>query len=284
VVATLIVIGVSQWRMASEADIATVGSRDLASLSAAPSPSASASPSPAATGPWQTLNGAEQGQQVLLSVPVHLEIPRIDVDAKVLPVGLDENRAVAIPEDIFKIGWYELGVPPGAYRGSAVLVGHRDGREQGHGAFYDLGQLDVGDRVTVTDAAGGLLAYKVVSRELIEKKGLPYEELFSVDGPPRLTLISCGGYYDRNNGGYQDNVVVTAVPDYEASKPVPFPSGSPSSLASPSSSASGTSSLSSTPSGAAAAAGAGPVEVAVPQAGTIEESSQPGLLDGEALP
>ena len=34
----------------------------------------------------------------------------------------------------------------------------------------------------------------------------------AIEGDPRLTLISCGGYYDRANGGYQDNVVVTAVP------------------------------------------------------------------------
>jgi LPXTG-site transpeptidase (sortase) family protein len=105
-----------------------------------------------------------------------------------------------------------LGVPPGASQGSAVLVAHRDGRVQGHGVFYDLGNLDVGNRVVVTAADGTRLLYKVVSRELIAKKRLPYEELFAIDGPPRLTLISCGGYYDRNNGGYQDNVVVTAIP------------------------------------------------------------------------
>ena len=102
---------------------------------------------------------------------------------------------------------------PGAPQGSAVLVAHRDGRVQGHGVFYDLGQLSVGDKVVVTDAAGTKLKYKVVARELISKKGLPLKELFAIDGPHRLTLISCGGYYDKNNGGYQDNVVVTAVLD-----------------------------------------------------------------------
>jgi hypothetical protein len=27
-----------------------------------------------------------------------------------------------------------------------------------------------------------------------------------------LTLISCGGYYDPADGGYQDNIVISAVP------------------------------------------------------------------------
>ena len=73
-------------------------------------------------------------------------------------------------------------------------------------------------RSIVKTSAGDELPYEVVARESILKKRLPYEELFAVDGPPRLTLISCGGYYDPNNGGYQDNVVVTAVPMFE---PIP---------------------------------------------------------------
>ena len=48
--------------------------------------------------------------------------------------------------------------------------------------------------------------------ESIPKKKLPIDDVFATDGSPRLTLITCGGYYDRSNGGYQDNVVVTAVP------------------------------------------------------------------------
>ena len=63
----------------------------------------------------------------------------------------------------------------------------------------------------VLNSAGDELAYKVVSRESIVKKRMPLEELFAIDGPPRLTLISCGGYYDKDNGGYQENIVVTAV-------------------------------------------------------------------------
>ena len=212
----------SQRQASEQADIPTVGSRNLASLEAEATASASASPSPSMTAASPaaspspsvsaSLSPSVSASPPPLAPPVRVLIPRIDVSTRVLPVGLDEARAVAIPEDITKVGWYELGVPPGASQGSAVLVAHRDGRVQGHGVFYDLGQLGLGDRIYVTTSTGEKLAYRVVSRELISKKGLPLEELFAIDGPPRLTLISCGGYYDRNNGGYQDNVVVTAVP------------------------------------------------------------------------
>ena len=41
---------------------------------------------------------------------------------------------------------------------------------------------------------------------------LPTDDLFAVDGPARLTIITCGGVYERDNGGYQANVIITAVP------------------------------------------------------------------------
>lgn len=213
------VVGWTQWQIYSEANVATVGSRpSSSSAAAAPTPSiASAAPTPVADAPTSTQtptpSATPSPSAVTYPVPRRVRIPAIDVATRVVPVGIDENEALEVPEDVRLVGWYDLGVPPGADRGSAVLVAHRDSRTQGHGVFYDLGRLDVGDRVTVRNDAGEDLTYSVVSRESILKKRLPYEELFAVDGPPRLTLISCGGYYDPDNGGYQDNVVVTALPD-----------------------------------------------------------------------
>jgi len=149
---------------------------------------------------------------VRLAVPVRVRIPRIGITAPILATGLDKQKSMEIPEDIRKVGWYKLGVAPGSSRGSAVLVAHRDGRVQGHGAFYSIGSLNLGDRIFVTNSFGDQLKYKVVARERIPKAVLPTEKLFAVHGAPRLTLISCGGYYNKSRGGYQDNIVVTATP------------------------------------------------------------------------
>ena len=144
--------------------------------------------------------------------PIRIKIPALDVTANVIPVGVDKENAMEIPEDIMEVGWYRFGPAPGSSAGSAVLVAHRDGRIQGRGVFYSLGALNVDDPIIVTDDAGKRMEYRVVARESIPKKKLPIKEVFSAEGAPRLTLITCGGYYDRDNGGYQDNVVVTAVP------------------------------------------------------------------------
>jgi hypothetical protein len=52
----------------------------------------------------------------------------------------------------------------------------------------------------------------VAARELIQKRALPLDDLFRRDGPPRLTLITCGGPFLPEFGSYRDNVVVVAEP------------------------------------------------------------------------
>ena len=256
IVATLLVLGAFQWRAGEEIVVESVGSRPAVSES----PTPPATPTPAETSASPSPTPTESAGPVMVAAPVRVSIPALDVNTKVFPVGLDKNEAIEIPEDIRYVGWYDLGVPPGVDRGSAVLVAHRDGRVQGRGVFYSLGTLDVGDTVIVKTSAGVDLPYEVVSRESILKKRLPYEELFAVDGPPRLTLISCGGYYDPNNGGYQDNVVVTAVPMFE---PIATQPSTPAVEATP-----------------AATSAEGPVAVSVPEAATVRETSQPVLLGG----
>lgn len=145
-------------------------------------------------------------------VPVRVSIGRLGVQAPVDPVGVYEDGSVEIPEDITRVGWYQFGAGPGQGSGSTVIVGHRDGFDEGPGAFYSISALEPGDVVELALADGSTRSYEVVSREAIDRGLLPSDGVFDEDGPERLTLISCIGYFDRDNGGYQQNVVVTAVP------------------------------------------------------------------------
>lgn len=147
------------------------------------------------------------------SVPTRLQIPTLNIAASVLPVGVDRQRNVEVPESIDDVGWYRYGVSVGTSQGSAVLVAHRDGRIGGAGVFYDLGQLRRNDRILVTDSAGRRWEYRVVARELVTKSSFAVqaEDFFERTGPHRLTLITCGGAYIRDACGYQSNVIVTAM-------------------------------------------------------------------------
>jgi LPXTG-site transpeptidase (sortase) family protein len=156
---------------------------------------------------------ASYGKPSAVPRPVALRIPSADVDAPVLPVGVREGDAVDVPEDARTVGWYRYGVAPGAAEGSAVLVGHVDSIRQGKGELFKMLDVEVGARIEVERADGSRLSYRVTSVEKIEKRRLPAEELFARDGPPVLTLITCGGPFDPDRGGYRDNVVVTGVPE-----------------------------------------------------------------------
>jgi LPXTG-site transpeptidase (sortase) family protein len=126
-------------------------------------------------------------------------------------VGVEPDGQMTIPADVDRVGWYRFGPTPGD-DGSAVIAGHVDDREQGLGAMAPLREAAVGDEVVVTDAAGAAVRWRVVSREVIEKQELPLARLFARDGPPRLTLITCGGPFLAEFGSYRDNVVVVAEP------------------------------------------------------------------------
>ena len=180
-----------------------------------------ASTAPAREGPaagaaavptYQADLAARDGSATQALTPTVLTIAAIAVSAPVEPVGVASDGMVAIPPDAHHVGWYEFGPAPGDAAGSAVIVGHRDSRTQGRGALYDLGAVSLGDKVQVRLSSGKTLTYRVVERRRYPKQGLPWATFFTDRGPPRLTVITCGGPYDPRHGGYQDNLIVTATP------------------------------------------------------------------------
>ena len=46
----------------------------------------------------------------------------------------------------------------------------------------------------------------------MNKAELPVDRAVRPRRPPRLTLITCGGEFDRAAGSFRDNVVVVAEP------------------------------------------------------------------------
>ncbi len=143
--------------------------------------------------------------------PVALAVPALDVEAPVDPVGVRDDGQMAIPDDVGRVGWYRFGPAPGS-GGATVLAGHVDDREQGLGELAALREAEVGTEVLVTDATGGTTRWRVVSREQVDKQALPVDRLFAREGPPRLVLVTCGGEFVPERGGYESNVVVVAEP------------------------------------------------------------------------
>jgi sortase (surface protein transpeptidase) len=183
----------------------------LVGCGATPAPAPAVVPAALATATATATATAGASDPGDVAPPARIRLPSLGVDTAVVAVGVDARGEMAVPEDVRETGWYRFGPAPGSGAGSSVVSGHVDDRVQGRGAFYRLVDLAVGDPVVVTTAAGADLAFRVSAVRRIPKSTLPVDELFARDGPPHLTLVTCGGTFDRALGSYRDNVVVTAV-------------------------------------------------------------------------
>ncbi len=144
--------------------------------------------------------------------PTGLRIEAIGVSADIEPHGVDRSTGqMDVPDNVSDVGWYMYGPSPGD-PGSAVLAAHVDLYGQGPGVFFDLDRLEPGDVISVSFDDGTEALFDVRARNTYRKDQLPTDVLFNRDGPPILSLVTCGGGFDRSTSRYDSNVVVFASP------------------------------------------------------------------------
>ncbi len=151
--------------------------------------------------------------------PQSVEVPSVGITMPVRATGVARDGQMELPDDPRVMGWYRFGPLPGAARGSSVLAGHVDARDFGTGPLARLAAVQPGAVVIVTAADGTALRYRVSSVERITKAALPLDRLFAPDGRHRLALVTCGGRFLPDAGGYEDNIVLTATPLREGGRP-----------------------------------------------------------------
>ncbi|WP_093802147.1 sortase domain-bontaining protein [Streptomyces sp. Wb2n-11] len=114
------------------------------------------------------------------SEPVRITAKHISLAAPVEAVGTAKDGSVALPADADRAGWYTGSVTPGE-RGNAILVAHLDSTS-GPAAFYGLGALRNGDRITVTRRDRSTATFTVTSMTVWPKDNFPSERVYA---PPR---------------------------------------------------------------------------------------------------
>ncbi len=147
-----------------------------------------------------------------VAAPTRLVIPSLDLQMPIVATGVLPDGQMELPDNPDRVGWYRFGPAPGEDRGSVVLGGHVDSVKYGVGPLAGLAAVERGARITVLDADDQPVAYRVTSVERISKSALPVDRLFAPDVKPRLVVITCGGRYLPDAGGYEDNIVVIAKP------------------------------------------------------------------------
>jgi hypothetical protein len=140
--------------------------------------------------------------------PVKLSLPSLGVDAEVVPVGQDEEGAMATPPDPDTVAWY-AGGPGMGVPGNAVFAAHVNwaGRLRVFGLLHELGE---GDPILIVDAEGHGYKYVVESSHWVRAEGAPVEEIFASTDRTVVTLITCGGEYIAATREYLDRLIVKA--------------------------------------------------------------------------
>ncbi|MGA9290372.1 MAG: class F sortase [Anaerobacillus sp.] len=139
-------------------------------------------------------------------IPEQLSIPAINVDAEVEHVGQLSNGQMDVPKEDRNVGWYQLGAKPGEV-GNAVLAGHVDNKT-GPSVFFDLGHLEPGDVVTVSNENGKSYDFEVQKVESYPRNEAPLEKVFGTSSHVGLNLITCTGSFDRIAGTHEERMVV----------------------------------------------------------------------------
>jgi sortase (surface protein transpeptidase) len=150
------------------------------------------------------------GETKQIGLPTKLSIPSLGVETDVEHVGLDAKRNMDVPKDAANVAWYNLGPRPGE-SGSAVMAGHLDSPDGSPAVFWELKNIEIGEKIEVTDENGETYTYEVERVESYDFDKFPLEEVFADRSGKKLNLITCEGTFDRETKNYSKRTVAYAV-------------------------------------------------------------------------
>lgn len=145
--------------------------------------------------------------EVPVAEPVRFILPKIGVDAPVEAVGTDINGAMALPLELTKVGWYMEGAKPGQ-KGNVVIAGHLDSAIGENAIFYNLGNLEPGDNMSVLAADGAHYTFIVTAKVVYPYDEVPIDMVFGKNDGRHLNLVTCTGFWNTMVQSYSHRMII----------------------------------------------------------------------------
>ena len=169
---------------------------------------------------WPTIFGGEFSEEVTppsvilnsieISTPTKILIPRINLTAKIVPVGKTMAGNLDVPKSLVNTGWYKLGIKPGE-KGNAVIDGH-EVDSLGLGAiFKNLYLLKTGDQIIIENENSEKLFFSIIKTEIYDYGQAPLNEIFGPSETRNLNLITCEGDYVTKLATKNKRLVVYSI-------------------------------------------------------------------------
>lgn len=155
---------------------------------------------------------AVAGYRVAPDLPRKITIPKLNVSARVKPLGVNKANQLLAPANIYDAGWYNASAKPGVDAGAVLIDGHVHGPTK-PGVFYSLKKLVSGDIIEVERGDGRVVKYRVEKTQKVAAGDVNMGALMTSvrPGVQGLNLITCGGKVDTRTGHYEDRDMVFAV-------------------------------------------------------------------------
>jgi LPXTG-site transpeptidase (sortase) family protein len=146
--------------------------------------------------------------RVAPNLPRGIYIDKLNIAARVLPMGVNADGSMQAPLGIYDAGWYSGSVRPGE-TGAMVLNGHSSGPTR-QGLFGRLDTLKVGDEVVLEKGDMVRLKYKVM---LIETVPLAEVDMHKVSLPfgtaaSGLNIYTCTGKWLPEKNTFDHRTIV----------------------------------------------------------------------------
>jgi sortase (surface protein transpeptidase) len=183
-----------------------------------------------ATGEMPTYGGARSGpvgskpsqfSSASRTIPASISVEKAQIQAEIEQLEI-VNGTMENPTGPWVVSWYKETAELGE-TGNVVIAGHIDYWNVGPAVFYHIADLVEGDEIVMTGENGSTFTYAVETNDTYgveELTGGLITELVAPTDSQVLTMITCGGEFDYENGEYLSRTVVRAgIKPNEATPP-----------------------------------------------------------------
>lgn len=147
--------------------------------------------------------------QVEANNPRYLDIPRLDIHARVRHSAVDNNK-LPLPNDVYDVAWFAGSSAPGQ-GGNVLISGLYKGRTK-DGVFKNLDSLEKGDEIIIERGDGEKFTYEVRELQIVDAKDAANElpgVQRRIDDKETLSLVTARTYAE--GGEYESIVMLRAT-------------------------------------------------------------------------
>lgn len=150
--------------------------------------------------------------RVSSELPRAIYINKINVAARILPMGVNNDNSMQAPENIYDAGWYTSSAKPGQ-DGAMLIDGHASENNTHYGLFGYLADVKNGDEIIIERGDGVKFTYRVAEVKTEPLEGLDMSKMLVPYGSAKqgVNLIACAGEWTRDKSTLDHRLLVFAV-------------------------------------------------------------------------